>query len=327
MKRLILYIILAALVLVLSACSSPPEVLLLYTPAPSIAVSSSPSPAVSVSQAQTATPEPEPEPSHVPPFEGYIETDDSTVVVADSGGLVYFGYSDGNWLTHSQASAYCGNKMKLCKISLSGADKYVTSSGIAENRDSNWDESSWVKNGKYELTDCNSSYILKLKSEPKSMLCRITPERVPKANQIKDTSSLLPALQALADKQFGSGNVTVQINSAVSVDIDGDGETETVVNASNNEYDRYETFEISGYWYSIACAIEQDGSFAFIEERYENGFREESGFVDVESILDIDGDGVCEFIINCEDWEYWGIYACRLENGKLNAVAGYYWSV
>lgn len=326
-------IITAALV----ACALPPAV---DSPSPSAAKSPSPAPSLTEKDTTTtptsiSTPEPvptptltlEPEPDEVPPFDSFRKPNSGTVVIADHDGMVYFGFSDGQWLTHSQAASYCGQKMKFYKLSLSGAKGYVTSASAVEDTDSNWDESSLARNGSDEVYDSNSSYLLKLNGKSNSLLCHIDAENIPKTVPLKNKSKVLSSLQALADKQFGAGKVKVRITSAISVDIDGDGKKEIVVNASNNENRRDED-DRTGYWYSIACAIEDDGSYAFLEECYVHGFiAEESQFIAVRSVLDIDGDGACEFIVYSEAWEYWGIYICRLENGNLIVLAGYDWCV
>jgi hypothetical protein len=160
--------------------------------------------------------------------------------------------------------------MKFYSIALNGKKDSINSGGARQDEEY-YDTGSSVNNNYVVTTDCNNDIMLKLEGKAKGYICRTDPASIPDFKIVKDHSSISRLLQPLIDEQFGEGSVKVEITSAVQADIDGDGEKETIVNASNLAgYNRYESFESEeGNWYSIMCAIEQDGSFTFILDSYD----------------------------------------------------------
>lgn len=327
MKPVIAAVLFACILL--SACATmrtdiqPSNPSYFPSPSPSKSPAALPSPTA-------APPSPIPEPSdyytEVLPFSGFtMEPNDSTIIIADSGGTVLFGYSDGLWLTHSQAAAYCGGDMTFYSISPNGKKASVSSKTAELGED---EARSCVNNEKVIIEDVNNDIILKLQGKAKGFLCRIDPARIPDFKAVKDYSSISSLLQPLLDEQFGKGCVKVKITSAVQADIDGDGEKETLVNASNLEgYDRYESYDPEeGSWYSVVCAIEPDGSFAFIQESYDTGLKEESWFFAIRGVVDVNGDGICEILTENEGWEYWGMWLSFVEDNELVPPMIYDWT-
>jgi hypothetical protein len=56
-------------------------------------------------------------------FTEYISPGEDTVIIADNDGMIIGGYSDGEWLSHSQAASYCGQPMMFTMKNLDGCEK------------------------------------------------------------------------------------------------------------------------------------------------------------------------------------------------------------
>lgn len=250
------------------------------------------------------------------------QPDDSTVIIADNEGYVYFGYSGGEWLTRSEAGSYCKGSMEFRKLSLSGLSGTVVSNGAVED----WEYGSYkVVNGEtiYDENGCQ----LKLSEPADSWLCYISPDRLPEITPVSDYSQLQPIIQKLIDDKIGHGKLEAEINSAVEADIDKDGKPETIINASNESEDfEAREDEENCISYYIVCAIRQDGSFVFLDQSYGNYFEDEEQGGTVVGIFDADGDGSYEILFDWYGYESGDTRICEITDQKLVPVAGCGWA-
>ena len=331
MKRVLCLLMVCILAILLVACAPEGYVPVIgATPTPGVTPSPSPKPTA----APTATPAPTPVPTATPVpapenvsmFTEFIAPGEDTVVIANSRGLIIGGYSNGVWLSHSQAAAYCGGRMTFYERSLDGISDTISSGGIV--LDDSLSAGSVTASLQSGVMDHNSSSYLDIRrmdkvSEHDTVLYYCPKDRIPKARGAAEPSQFLPIIQGMLDAQFGAGAVLANIHSAYSLDIDSDGINETIINASNTDRSEYafnSHIEYSENWYSIICVVEESGMVRMIEQHFSEGYLEDSVFACVRGAVDMDGDGTCEVIVEFEGYEWWGIAAYRFDAQVFSQV-------
>lgn len=251
-----------------------------------------------------------------------IETkkpDASTVIIADSEGIIQGGYSGGIWLSPIEAAAYCKESIQFYKCSLSGTGAKVDSPGVMG-------------------IDCSSAYWNADMKEQESFYYKFTisgisaksgclisarPERFAQTSELSDTSSVLGVVQQRLNENFGEGKAEAQVNEAVTYDIDGDGSEEIIFNSRNIEDDDYD-LKIEGDWYSLSGIIEEDGSVHLLGEYYETGLPEEMRCEPFRSIVDVDGDGRYELVAEYDDGGYTQVTTVyKYDGNTFNSVMLY----
>ena len=314
MKRVLCLLMVCILAILLCACAPEGYVPVIgATPTPAVTPSPSPKPTATPTATPmptpVPTPTPAPTPENVPMFTEFIEPGEDTVIIANSRGLIIGGYSDGVWLSHSQAAAYCGGRMTFYERSMDGFKDTIKSIGLIMDNGGGLE----IGSGTASLgdrTDYNDFMLLDTdlpeaeQAHTDSVLYYCQQDRFPKIQKVTDTTQFLLIVQGILDEEFGAGTVAAQISDAYSVDLDGDGTTETIVNACNNENHDFEN-NISGYWYSIAFIVEESGAICEIQQQCWNGYVEDIEFVCVRGVLDVNGDGVYELIVEREGYEWW----------------------
>lgn len=335
MKRLPRIIVLLVIAAGLAACSAPAG--MEQSPPPPQAASPSPVQSVSPVEAETdlSSYSPSPSPSfsvpddlddvETPPLQ-YKQPSKDTVIIANSEGYIIGGYSDGKWLTHIEAAAYCGQPMKFYQYSLEGQTATQNSSGISVDG-SDLSPSSGTISAEYD-TDSDTGYVLGIEvNDSSNYMFSAKPGRFPQIRTLSDISNVRKAVEKRINKKFKKGKVKAQINKAVSADVDGDRENEIIFNAGNTQGEDDYFENIRRNWYSLSGFIDKDGSLHIIQEYYSTGYAEDSGSVCISSITDIDGDGTCEFITELEGYEAWATIVYKYNSKEFKQVLWYETSI
>ena len=323
MRKLVFVLLIACL---LAACT-PVEHVQEATPTPSPAADVTPAmvsatPTLTTVPARTHAAEPE----SLPMFTEYIAPGKDTVIIANSDGLIIGGYSDGHWLSHSQAAAYCGQSMTFTMKNLDGYADTLESTGVIMEFGGEEVASGTVTMGE-GITDYNDFMYLDTglpEYDPSRLDCVLyycPPERSPQITRVRDVSPFLLAVQNILDAEFGTGTVSAQINDAYIADIDGDGTAEVVVNAYNNE-SWGDDSDAESYWYSIVLIIEDSGAVCEVARWCWYGYWEDVDFACVRGILDVDGDGRYEVIREQRGYEWWLMDVFQYDGQKLSWVFG-----
>lgn len=333
MKKYCIALVICILAAALTACV-PLEQVQVSEPTPSPIPIATPSPTLARTPSPTMptpmpTPTYDPEPGNLPMFTDYLPPGEDTVIIADSGGMIIGGYSDGDWLSHSQAAAYCGQTMTFIMKSLDGYEKAVESIGVISTFEfGGQDVASGTVTMEEDVTDYNDFMYLDARlpeydpSHADCVLYYCPPERFPQITLLGDVSPFLPAVQNIFDEEFGVGVVPAQINGAYTADIDNDGAAETIINSYNNEtYDEDGDYT-DGHWYSIALIVEDSGAVCEIERRCGYGYWEDIDFACVRGIVDINGDGISEVIRERRGYEWWLMDAYQYDGENLSWAFG-----
>lgn len=273
-----------------------------------------------------------------------------------SDGNVCGGYMDGKWLTHSEAAQYLGVSITFHSYNLLGEVDIVESQGVSYSDDEYF--SSRTKDnpdsvsGLYslEIDDDWGGNADSYTGQPLEYCClyNLGPECLPDITMVSDTSEAQAVIQSLLDEHFGKDAPEAAVIIAVSADIDADGKMEMVVNAANDEENVYEYYADKPL-YCISCIIEDDGEAAVIDEHYltpeeaisayndtttenENdsyeksyniAFESDIAFFYVQNIIDLNNDGMCEFVLNWEAWEVWETKVYEYVGNTVTQVLNY----
>ena len=251
-----------------------------------------------------------PEPEYLPMFTDYISPGEDTVIIANNHGMVIGGYSDGKWLSHSQAASYCGQPMVFTMKNLDGYENTVEPNGITmENRGDYW------FSGTATMGENNIDYndLMYLDAglpdyNPVNEDCVLyycPPQRFPELTEVTDLSPCLHIVQNILDEEFGVGTVSAQIVDAYAVDIDNDGTAEFILNSYNNDVFESDIGYTEDYWYSISLIVEDNGSVCEIERHCGYGYYDEVDFACVRGIVDVNGDNIFEVISVRRGFEWW----------------------
>jgi hypothetical protein len=337
MKKTIAVIISALMILSFTACKvniKPPAG---NTQAPPAASEASPSAQTAAPSAQkTAAPTEKPSaPAEEPPAATRPPLTMAGPVIIAPLGEIAGGYADGKWLTNKQAALLCNGALTMYEYSLASYIGTLESAGVdyAEPEGYVWshtpeteegnDESgyyflripeSYESNGDYEADPLSVSY-----------LYSVPPEALPETDAVEGGESYASYIQPLIDAVLGQGAAQAQIKSAVSCDLDNDGAQETIVNAENSYENMYT--EDPKNLYSIACVIESDGSVKVVEETYCKSANDaqysQAELVRVQNVLDLDGDGACELVVEGSGWEQYWVQVFEYNGGSVQEVLSY----
>lgn len=327
MKGLYFCIVIFALIY-LYGCEALPAATVLHTPMLSAQITPSELPTFTT----TATPQPTiitlPSPSPLETPLEYRQPSEDTAIIANAWGDVLGGYSEGHWLSHSGAAAYCGSPMAFIAANLEGS-VYTTESEGVSYPDETYEMYvfSWTKemgedeydgHGYYELNIEEPEVVFNYDTDPLCNAYLYYGGILPELEVIADTSGILPVVQGMVEEHFGEDVVEAKVRVAVSADIDSDGGKEIIVNADN---DAMECLDIMGdeTLYSIACVIETDGSVCMIEEYYSADDQEDewgARFMYVQNVIDLNRDGRCEIVLDYKAWETWETIVFEY-NGEL----------
>lgn len=259
---------------------------------PAVTVTTPPSAAVIPSP----TPSPSPLPSPTPSASAYKQLAEDTVIIANDDGYIIGGYSGGKWLSFTEAAAYCRQPMMFYCHQES---ETVQSSGAR------------TEGGGYRL-DIAESY-------PPYYLYYADPERFPKFEGDK-WDQVKQAVQNRLDHHYGKGKAKANVIMGVSVDIDNDGKSEIIFNS--NTVDEEESFNgVDSY--SMSGVIEEDGAMHLTAEYYNTGDSEVIYLAWLQDVIDIDGDGVCEFVTKLCDFEKMTFNVYKYNGKEFTQVLGY----
>lgn len=318
MKKLL--VLLAALIMIptLASCIS------IYPSSP-LAPQPSPSP---LQPSQAPQPSKIPAVTAEPSAQAYTEP----VIIAANGNVIG-GFADGRWLTHSEAAAYCSDPTTFYKYGIAGLAGTVESAGLTNQENGGYVGSRTADMGEEEY-DENDSYTLNTEPEPDygdysadvfstGFLYTLPPERLPMMDVCDNTEDLENVIQQMIDDHLGVGAAEANIRSAVLGDIDGDGAYEKLVNADNCAGLIYEDLD---NLYSICILLESDGSVISINESYVSKNSQDfsdTELVYIQNILDIDGDGMCEIVLDGTAWEAWWSEVYQYDGSMLSKVLTY----
>jgi hypothetical protein len=287
----------------------------------------------SAQPAQTLPPSHSPQPSQAPESTETCEKANANPVILSANGDIIGGWADGHWLTHSEAAAYCAGSMTFYKYSIAGLAGKVESScvtnqpngGYVGSRTADMAEGEYDENGSYTLSPEPEYDYGDYAADPFSTyyLYTLPPERMPMIDVCDNTADLAPVIQQMIDENLGKEVVNANIRSAVMGDIDGDSEYEKIVNADNCAGLIYEDLD---NLYSICVIIESDGTVISVNECYisQNSLEfSETELVYAQNVLDIDGDGICEIVLDGEAWESSWSEVYKYNGNALSKVLTY----
>ncbi len=252
--------------------------------------------------------------------------------VISSSGAVAGGYANGQWLTSSEAAQLCGSPLKFYAYKLTGPAGTVDTTGMTIYEDDGPYFYSWVSGmGEEDEVDMYSLLPEEMfepgeyEADPLSCVYYYTtpPESLPEITVVSDMSAILPVIQQKIDENLGAGKAAALIRSAVSADIDSDGQTETIVNADNCADKMYD--EVQNL-YTIACIIESDGRVVIAAEFYVPESIEEYQepvLIYIQNLIDLDGDGLCEIVLDNSAWESWWMDVYKYDGTGLTKVLTY----
>lgn len=225
-----------------------------------------------------------------------------TVIIAQSWGNVIGGFKDGCWFTCDEVEKiYKSNVIYLV------CDNNIVLDTIRSVKLNELDDvpsygcTAMKENGVVEERSTFKDYEILFSREPDAMAFSIPAARIPTVRPLNDLSKIQPYVQNLVDSYFGAAVIQADIISAYEVDFDFDGGYETVVNAGN-QYSQEDNWTGNQEWYSIAFIIEEDGQVNIINEFHIMGYREDLDTSEINNVIDITGNGVCEII---ETWSYY----------------------
>lgn len=280
-------------------------------------------------------------------------------VICDENGEICGGYLNGKWRTSSEVARYLNDPVRFYSYNLLGKGETVESEGVSSSDGDGENLSSWAKDNPNDESD--EVYGLEIDGGGGGdadsytgypleyyLLYNLGPEYLPQIYAVEDTSKEKSAVQSMLDKHFGNGAPEAEIIIAVSADIDADGKRETVVNAANDEDNVYEYY-CDKPLYCISCVIEDNGEIVVIDEyymspdtaindynKYASEHEDESyekgddialyadiNFFYVQNIVDLDHDGVCEFVLRWEAWEAWDTTVYKYKDKKMDIVLSY----
>jgi len=243
-----------------------------------------------------------------------------TMIIVSPWGDIYGGYSDGKWLTRSEAAQYCSKPMTLYEFNLAGFVRTVQSDGVSYYDAGGGYVTSWTVDA--DTDDDNNYYTLDIPeyvypeasySEYPLKFTYLYSRRfdIPSGMQaLSDVSDITPVVQGLLDKKFGRGNVEACVRIAIEADIDSDGQKETIVNADNNgdefeySYGDLDMQAMEQLWYCMCFIIESDGEVVMLDEDYSlNDEDSWFAFFYIQNIVDLDGDGIYEIVMDWSAWE------------------------
>ncbi len=323
MKRITGFILITALIMSIAACGQPPaQVTATPTATPAAApaltkaaaaptATVTPAPTVTATPAPTPSPTPAPTPSPKPaPKPKKTKAPPSgLIIIADSYGEICGGYSNGKWLSQSEAAAFCEGKIiTFSRYGLTEFIETVESSGVTHD------------DYEYEVPGIYPCCYLILPEDgynpddPYSTYL-YSGGKLPDIENVEDTYDLSLTLQNLLGNEPDEGEAEAYIGNAVITDIDNDGEKETLVDArfSGEDY-----IDVS-FW----CIIESDGTIKTISDDYSSS-PYYYGDVYLQNIIDIDGDNISELVIDygCGDSE--GMWVFKYDGNNLTLVFEYY---
>lgn len=319
MKKYVLLLVL--LLLTLTACGYSGSVTV--TSLPSQAVSLPPAATVETSDITSPTAPAPPMPSvsaSASPTLKVVYT--GTTIFATSYGEIRGGYSDGEWLNHSEAAALCEGKMTFNVYNLVASYRTVKSFGVT------YDEGEYASEAfdgspccylklpdDYNAESLNGDY----SQDPLFFSYLYYGGQFPDIKTVSDTSKASRAVQKLLDEKLGKEKAEANIRISVNADIDGDGEKETVVNADGAAGDSE---------YCLSCIIESDGTVKIIEDYYFVPADEESEsdyrFFYVQNIIDFDGDGISELVVDEAFGEEAGTTVYKYDGRKVDKIMDYW---
>lgn len=311
MKRSIAFILLIFILLVFASCAAPVNVPVKTVPREEPSV-------------QAQEPSQSPEQTEAPRYTG-------PVVIAQQGDIMG-GYSDGQWLSHSEAAALCGGAATFYEYNLAGLAGTAESSGVTADEEMEFVYVS-VNGNHYEgglyslnIADPNAAGNYADDALSVSYQYTIPPQYMPEITVVMDTSPLLGVIQQKIDDNLGAGKAQAQIRAAISADIDNDGKQETIVNADNcadKMYDQVQNL------YSIALIIESEGQVITVGEYYvpESVENQEPELMYIQNVIDLDGDGLCEIVADNNGWEAWWMEVYKYDGSSLTKVLSYGYGV
>lgn len=332
MKKVLVKLVICILIIMLSGCASlenvQTELSSFRTPYATPVVTLEPTPARTPFPA-TPTPTYPPEPKYVPMFTEYISPGEDTVIIANNGGMIIGGYSDGEWLSHSQAATYCGQPMLFTVKNLDGYEETVEPNGITMEPWGDYGFSVTVTMGE-SITDYNDPMYLDTglgEYDPAHEGCVLyycPPKRFPELMEVTDLSPYLHIVQEILDEEFGVGAVSAQIVDAYAVDIDNDGTAEFIINSNNNGPYDWDADYTEDYWYSIVLIVEDNGSVYEIERQCGYGYYDEVDFACARGVVDVNGDSIFEVISTRQGYEWWLMDVYQYDGHKLSWAFGLY---
>lgn len=348
MKK-VLTVIMLLLVLCLVSCAAPPINKSdedNQTSSQTVATSEQPTQTHKPTVDTATSPESEPTAEATPeqtPFQLIRDYPEDLVILSDDNHRILCGYASGGWLSHSNAAAYCDNQIEFYGYDLYGKIDVRPSIGVCEYL-GDFDGFSVIAGVPENIYDWNADYHLIIKDRdittagnrkavsPIAVL-NIAPNNMSEIKPIKNTSGIQALVQNLLDNEYGDDTPEANVTAAIEVDIDNDGDIEIVFNSHNLIYPRYfpeddPNYEFSGIehaWYTIVAVIESDGQIYFAAQNYGFGFMEDCQRYEAAAVADVDGDGRCELIIDCEGWEWFSNKVFVYDGSSIYCTVEYDW--
>lgn len=265
------------------------------------------------------------------------------VILSDVNCRILCGYANEEWLSHSNAAAYCDNQIEFYGYDLYGNIDTRPSVGVCEYLGyfdgfsvvAGTPENIYDWNGDYHLIINESRIITSVSRSTVSPIAvlNIAPDKMPDIKPIKNTSDIQALVQALLNKEYGEDAPKASVTAAIEVDIDNDGDIEIVFNSHNLIYPRYfpeddPNYEYSGIehaWYTIVAIIESDGQIYFAVQNYGVGFMEDCPRYEAAAVTDVDGDGRYEIIVDSDGWEWFSNGVFVYDGKSVYCTVEYDW--